>query len=146
MVEAGIGAGFWLSGAAHQGAHANAGEFGHAVIDLTGPRCVCGRVGCLEAVHGAAIAAGDLAAAARALAVGAVNLVQTLDVTRVVLVGADLLTHEGIYLAAARQALATDLPADDWRDITVEVSSLRYEAVAAGAAMHVLQTNSEAPS
>ena len=65
MVESGIGGGFWLGGAAHRGAHTNAGEFGHTVVDLNGPRCVCGRHGCLEIVHDQAADAGDIDRAAR---------------------------------------------------------------------------------
>jgi predicted NBD/HSP70 family sugar kinase len=32
MIEAGVGAGLWLSGVVHRGHHTNAGEFGHTVI------------------------------------------------------------------------------------------------------------------
>ena len=57
LIEAGVGAGLWLRDATFRGAHTNAGEFGHTVVDINGPRCVCGRDGCVEAVHDAAIAA-----------------------------------------------------------------------------------------
>ena len=100
LIEAGVGAGLWLRDAAYRGAHTNAGEFGHAVVDLHGPHCRCGRDGCLEAVHEAALDEGDVEAAAHAIAVGALNLVETLDVRHVVLGGTDFLRHEREYLDA----------------------------------------------
>lgn len=138
MVESGIGGGFWLGGAAHRGAHTNAGEFGHTVVDLTGPRCVCGRHGCLEIVHHRAAEAGDIAHAARVLAVGVVNLLQTLDLAHVVLAGADLLRHSQTYLAAVTEAVGADARRADWLSTRVALSSLGADVIAAGAAMQVL--------
>ncbi|MCF0091828.1 ROK family transcriptional regulator [Micromonospora sp. MH99] len=138
MVESGIGGGFWLGGAAHRGAHTNAGEFGHTVVDLDGPRCVCGRHGCLEVVHLGAAEAGDVARAARVLAVGVVNLLQTLDLAHVVLAGADLLRHAEDYRAAVERAVRTDVPRADWLTPTVTLSGLGADVIAAGAAMQVL--------
>lgn len=140
MVETGIGAGLWLDGAAHRGAHTNAGEFGHTVLQLDGDRCVCGRHGCLEVLHDRAVAAGDVALAARVLAVGVVDLLLTVDVDHVVLGGADLLAHSAVYLAAVREALAQDLHRPDWLPVEVSVADLGVDAVAAGAAMQVLES------
>ena len=140
MVESGVGAGLWLNGAAHRGAHTNAGEFGHTVVELTGPPCVCGRRGCLEAVHDRAAESGDLRTAARVLAVGVVNLVQTLDVAHVVLAGADLLAHAGTYRAEVEEALRTQVPRADWQTAAVTVSSLGADVIAAGAAMQILDS------
>jgi predicted NBD/HSP70 family sugar kinase len=47
-VGTGIGAGLMLDGAVYRGVHSDAGEFGHMVLDPTGPECVCGRRGCVE--------------------------------------------------------------------------------------------------
>ncbi|MET8525974.1 ROK family protein [Micromonospora sp. NPDC005172] len=138
MVESGIGGGFWLGGAAHRGAHTNAGEFGHTVVALDGPGCVCGRHGCLEVVHLRATEAGDIARAARVLAIGVVNLLQTLDLAHVVLAGADLLRHAEVYRAAVEQAVRTDVQRTDWLAPTVTLSSLGADVIAAGAAMQVL--------
>ena len=138
MVESGIGGGFWLSGAAHRGAHTNAGEFGHTVVDLTGPLCVCGRHGCLEIVHHRAAEAGDIAHAARVLAVGVVNLLQTLDLAHVLLAGADLLRHPQTYLAAVTEAVEADARARTGSARRVALSSLGADVIAAGAAMQVL--------
>ena len=87
LIEAGVGAGLWLSGTVHRGHHTNAGEFGHTVIDLHGPRCVCGRDGCLEVIHNTALEREDVAGAAKAIAVGALNIVEALDVRGIVLAG-----------------------------------------------------------
>jgi predicted NBD/HSP70 family sugar kinase len=140
MVESGVGAGLWLNGAAHRGAHTNAGEFGHTVVDLSGPSCVCGRRGCLEAVHDRAVESGNLPAAARVLAVGIVNLLQTLDVAHVVLAGADLLAHAEAYRAEAERAVRTEVPRADWQTVEISLSSLGADVIAAGAAMQVLDS------
>ncbi|GAA4577594.1 ROK family transcriptional regulator [Planotetraspora kaengkrachanensis] len=138
MVESGIGAGLWLGGSAYRGAHTNAGEFGHMVVQLDGPRCVCGRNGCLEIVHDQARARGDVAAAARVLAVGVVNLLQAIDVDHVVLAGADLLPHADAYLGAAQDAVRTEVPRVDWLTADVTTPALGVDVIAAGAAMGVL--------
>ncbi|MGZ8455943.1 MAG: ROK family protein [Gemmatirosa sp.] len=45
----GVGAGLVVNGEVVRGHGNTAGEFGHVPIDLAGPRCLCGAVGCLEA-------------------------------------------------------------------------------------------------
>ena len=50
----GPGGGFILNGSLYRGASGAAGEPGHMVIDPHGPRCACGRRGCLEALVGTA--------------------------------------------------------------------------------------------
>lgn len=50
--EHGIGAGLVLDGKLYRGRRGIAGEFGHTVIDSTGPMCRCGQRGCLEAICG----------------------------------------------------------------------------------------------
>lgn len=44
----GIGGGVVAGGALQRGQHGYVGEFGHMVVDPTGPPCVCGRAGCWE--------------------------------------------------------------------------------------------------
>ena len=44
----GIGGGIVANGAVQRGAHGFAGEFGHMVVDPSGPQCPCGRRGCWE--------------------------------------------------------------------------------------------------
>jgi predicted NBD/HSP70 family sugar kinase len=140
MVESGVGAGLWLGGAAFRGAHTNAGEFGHTVIQLDGPLCVCGRHGCVEIVHDRAVAAGDLDLAARVLAAGILNLLQTVDVKHVVLAGADLLDHVDRYTRAVSSALATEIRRPDWLTVEVTPTAMGADVIAAGAGMEVLNS------
>ncbi|WP_229401714.1 ROK family transcriptional regulator [Micromonospora okii] len=49
---AGIGAGVIAGGRLLRGGRGFAGEVGHLPIDPAGPRCACGRAGCLEALAG----------------------------------------------------------------------------------------------
>lgn len=56
-VSTGIGGGLILGGRLYRGVTGTAGEVGHMVIEAGGPRCGCGRLGCLEALaSGTAIA------------------------------------------------------------------------------------------
>ena len=50
----GVGGAAIVNGLLHRGVHGGAGEIGHAVVDIEGPRCGCGRYGCLEAFAGRA--------------------------------------------------------------------------------------------
>jgi glucokinase-like ROK family protein len=49
-VGTGIGAGIILNNELYRGPSFAAGEIGHTTIDLDGPKCGCGNVGCLEAL------------------------------------------------------------------------------------------------
>lgn len=51
-VGVGIGAGVIIGGQIHRGTRFGAGELGHMCVVRDGPRCGCGRYGCLEAVAG----------------------------------------------------------------------------------------------
>jgi glucokinase len=50
FVGTGIGGGLVIDGKLHGGARGVAGELGHMVLEPGGPRCSCGRRGCLEAL------------------------------------------------------------------------------------------------
>jgi len=50
MFGVGIGSGLIIGGEIYRGRAGSAGEIGHLTIDMNGPRCRCGRKGCLEAV------------------------------------------------------------------------------------------------
>ncbi|MBV9327180.1 MAG: ROK family protein [Chloroflexi bacterium] len=50
FVGSGVGGGVVVDGALYHGAHGGAGEIGHMVLVTGGPRCGCGRAGCLEAM------------------------------------------------------------------------------------------------
>lgn len=61
----GIGAALYLDGRLYSGGSGSSGELGHMMIDKDGPLCVCGNVGCLEALaSGNAIANQALEAVA----------------------------------------------------------------------------------
>jgi len=48
LADAGVGGGIVIDGELYHGQHDIGGEIGHTTIDLHGPRCGCGNVGCLE--------------------------------------------------------------------------------------------------
>ncbi len=50
FVGTGIGGGLVLNGELYSGFNHTAGEIGHMVIDVNGPKCGCGNRGCFEAV------------------------------------------------------------------------------------------------
>ncbi len=47
-VSTGVGGGWILNGSPWRGGDSLAGEIGHMVVDPAGPRCLCGKRGCLE--------------------------------------------------------------------------------------------------
>ena len=56
-VGTGIGGGIIINGRLYSGPSGSAGEIGHMTIDVNGPRCSCGNIGCLEMLaSGSAIA------------------------------------------------------------------------------------------
>lgn len=58
-VSTGVGGGIVINGELLIGPHAFAGHIGHIQADPNGPRCGCGRVGCVEVIaSGRAISAG----------------------------------------------------------------------------------------
>ncbi len=50
FIGTGIGGGIILNGRPYSGTGHTAGEIGHMIIEVDGPRCGCGRRGCLEAL------------------------------------------------------------------------------------------------
>jgi glucokinase len=64
-LSTGIGGGLVVNGALVRGRTGNAGEVGHLRVRRGGPRCGCGRRGCLEAIAGGAAIARRLRRAAR---------------------------------------------------------------------------------
>lgn len=49
-VSTGIGGGLIADGRIFEGAHGMAAEIGHMTVDMHGPRCNCGNIGCIEIV------------------------------------------------------------------------------------------------
>src|SRR5712692_8522293 len=50
FVGSGVGGGIVVDGRLYHGGHGGAGEIGHMTVRAGGPRCGCGRFGCLEAM------------------------------------------------------------------------------------------------
>lgn len=64
----GIGGGLIINGRLHLGIGGAAGELGHVIVDLYGPKCGCGSNGCMEAfASGPAIAAMGMKAVVQGL-------------------------------------------------------------------------------
>ncbi|MEU8955953.1 ROK family transcriptional regulator [Streptomyces sp. NPDC048518] len=102
----GLGAGLVLDGALYRGARTGAGEFGHQVLQLDGPRCECGDRGCVEALCLAAVAEGDVEEAARVLGTAAGNLVGLLDVDRVLLGGRTVFADGDVFVRGVGAVVA----------------------------------------
>lgn len=64
-VGTGVGCGIVVDGAVYRGQSGSAGGIGHIRVADDGPVCVCGNVGCLEAMFIGAALARDARAAAR---------------------------------------------------------------------------------
>lgn len=61
-VSTGIGGGIITNGQLYVGAGGGAGEIGHTIIDIHGPKCTCGNYGCLETLaSGRAVARETIA-------------------------------------------------------------------------------------
>ncbi len=60
----GVGGGLILDGRLYRGATGNAGEIGHTIIQVNGPRCGCGQQGCVEALASRSAIAKDAVALA----------------------------------------------------------------------------------
>ena len=158
----GIGGGLLQEGRLVRGANGFAGEIGHMVIARGGIPCVCGRNGCWERYasgtalgrmareagigeRGEDVTAAAIAGDAKALAVfdefadwfavGLVNLVHALDVSRCVIAGG-LVEAGEVLLDAVRRAFAGRLVAPEHRPpVEIVGASLGERAGAIGAAL-----------
>ncbi len=135
FVGTGLGAGLLIANTVYRGPRTNAGEFGHTTLAHDGPFCLCGRRGCLELLHNTA---PDQRSAARLLGIGLADLVQLLDLERIVLAGRAVLAAPELYRDEARTQLAALLPLPRWQRIQVDIDDLGQDIVAIGAATEVL--------
>jgi hypothetical protein len=60
LVGTGIGGGFVRKGKLWRGARESAGEVGHLIMEIGGPKCGCGNCGCLEALASRSAIEGPL--------------------------------------------------------------------------------------
>ncbi len=157
----GIGAGLLLGGRVQRGASGFAGEVGHMVVEVGGRACPCGRRGCWERyASGSALEhlvaeapssrpdAEVLGQLAGWVALGLANLVQVLDVERVV-VGGGLAALGEALLAPVRAALAAAAEAAGGRvrpPVTVLGAELGEQAGAVGAALLARERLGPGPS
>lgn len=134
----GLGAGLVLGGRVYRGPRTNAGEFGHQTVQIDGPACACGNRGCLEALCGQALAAGDHARAADLVGLGAANLVRLLDIEQVALAGPVVAARPEAYRRGVGAAIHRLLPEPDWQQVQVTLAAAGSDAVAVGAAGLIL--------
>jgi glucokinase len=66
FVGTGIGGGIVIDGQLYEGSRAGAGEVGHVVVQVDGPRCGCGKRGCIEALASRTAMEREVRAAVRA--------------------------------------------------------------------------------
>lgn len=158
----GIGGGLVLDGRLVRGANGFAGEIGHMIVARGGIRCVCGRRGCWEryasgtalgrmgraagiGTTGEDVTAAAMAGDAKALevfeefadwfAIGLVNLVHVLDVSRCVIAGGVVEAGE-VLIDAVRRAFAARLVAPDHRPpVDIVAATMGERAGAIGAAL-----------
>jgi predicted NBD/HSP70 family sugar kinase len=90
VAHRGIGGAAIMDGALYRGAQGGAGEVGHTVIDLEGPRCGCGRYGCLEAFAGRAAIARRASRALKLAGRGEMNDCKPDEVTAEIVIEAGL--------------------------------------------------------
>jgi len=105
--DVGVGAGVVLDDGLFGGAQGMAGEIGHTVVEIDGPRCSCGRRGCAEAFVGSRALAGPggIDRAGAYLGVLLQNLWVAFNPRRIVLGGSSCVRHPAL-LDAARATLA----------------------------------------
>ena len=153
----GVGGGVVVDGRLRFGPSGRAGELGHQVIEVDGPRCGCGNRGCVEAFAAGAVlcraggrdtpeavfaaaAAGDERAAAAVreavgrLAVGIANLVTVLWPERVVVGGGVAAAGDQLF-GPLRAAVTAAAPLVDPASYAIVPAALGPGAGAIGAAL-----------
>lgn len=161
-VSTGIGCGIILNGKIFQGATGSAGEMGHITIQPGGPRCGCGKRGCVEALaSGTAIARiagrpsevvaesareGDrrsiavIRDAARALGFVIGNTINLMNPDRVV-IGGGVGQMGELFLKPMRQAAHETALATLWPNVKIVQSRLGNRVGVLGAAAICFSTN-----
>ncbi|MGA7834865.1 MAG: ROK family transcriptional regulator [Acidimicrobiales bacterium] len=171
-VGRGIGLGIVVDRSLYRGAHGAGGEFGHMIVEPGGPKCECGRFGCLEAMVGEGalrrrvserkghdvsreellmlVELGDAATidvidnAGRKLGLAVANVVTLLNPELLIICG------EGTALGAPFidpivNAVRDQTFADVGRQLDIKVQSWGDEAWAVGAATLVLRESFNLP-
>ena len=172
-VGRGVGLGIVIDRALYRGASGAGGEFGHMIVEPGGPKCECGRFGCLEALvgedallrrvgerHGrelaredllALAAAGDgptvevLESAGRKLGLAVANMVTLLNPELLIICGEGTDLGDP-FLAPVITAVREQTFADLGRQVDVKVQRWGDDAWAVGAATLVLRESFSLPA
>jgi glucokinase len=168
VVSTGVGGGLILNNQLFEGDTGNASYIGHASINFQGIECACGRLGCVEAYASgpnmvaiakqggwksssasfidvaAAARAGDAAAinaidiGSKALAVGMVNFVGSLDISHIVIGGGVAQAGEIYWSPLMKHIRAEAEYAGFLSELKVSPAKLSLDAGLIGAALGVL--------
>jgi len=171
-VGRGIGLGIVVDRSLYRGAHGASGEFGHMIVEPGGPKCECGRFGCLEAMVGEGamrrrvgerkghdisrdelltlVELGDSAAlevidsAGRKLGLAVANMVTLLNPELLIICGEGTALGS-TFLDPIVSAVREQTFADLGREVEIKVQSWGDEAWAVGAATLVLRESFNLP-
>ncbi|SDN89314.1 Sugar kinase of the NBD/HSP70 family, may contain an N-terminal HTH domain [Alkalicoccus daliensis] len=114
-VGLGIGSGIVLDNTIYRGPVHSAGEIGHTVVDVSGPKCHCGNYGCLEAY---ASESSILEQTQRQLRFGKPSLLHEIA-------GDKELTMQHVYQAVAeKDPLAMEVAADAGRYLGIAIANI----------------------
>ena len=172
-VGRGIGLGIVIDRVPYRGASGAGGEFGHMIVEPGGPKCECGRFGCLEALvgedairrrvgerHGREIsrvelialaAAGDgptlevLDSAGRKLGLAVANMLTLLNPELLIICGEGTDLGDA-FLGPVVTAVREQTFADQGRHVEVKIQRWGDEAWAVGAATLVLRESFSLPA
>jgi predicted NBD/HSP70 family sugar kinase len=171
-VGRGIGLGIVVNRSLYHGAHGAGGEFGHMIVEPGGPKCECGRFGCLEAMVGEGalrrrvgerkghdvsrdelqmlVELGDSAAlevvdsAGRKLGLAVANVITLLNPELLIICGEGT-SLGSVFIDPIVSAVREQTFADLGRDLEIKVQSWGDEAWAVGAATLVLRESFNLP-
>jgi glucokinase len=168
VVSTGIGGGLILDNQLFEGETGNTSYFGHSSIDFQGIQCACGRLGCVEAYasgpnmvnlakklgwqtasnsfvdvaadarNGNSIALEAIEIGSRALAVGLVNFVGSLDISHIVVGGGVAQAGEIYWNPLMKHIRAEAAYAGFLSELKVSPAKLQTDAGLIGAALGVL--------
>jgi predicted NBD/HSP70 family sugar kinase len=158
-IGTGIGGAIFVKGELYRGATGFAGELGHMIVDLNGPFCDCNAQGCLEALASGTtlekitgLAGSEVAARAEAgskrardalrfigkhLGVGIANVINIFD-PELVLLGGKVVKADKFILDSAMEEIKRRTFGYNYRNVRIEITSLRDKAGPLGAATMVL--------
>lgn len=151
-VGRGVGSGLLLAGQPMRGSRFAAGEIGHVTVGTDGgPRCACGRVGCLEAwlsvpslssrlaeASDTVAREGVLRDAGERLGIALAPVVGTLDVSEIVLSGPLELLGGSLADQTVETLRARTLASSDDEGVRVRMTEQGQDIVLRGAAVMVL--------